>query len=54
MDLKSDLSKRILYEEISSQELLDLISVPPDNSMGDFAIPCFSLAKKLHKMPQIA
>ena len=51
MDLKSDLVKRILFEEISKQELLDLVAVPPDTSMGDFSIPCFSLAKKLRKSP---
>lgn len=53
MDLKSDLVKRILFDEISKQELLELVSVPPDTTMGDYSIPCFALAKKLHKSPAL-
>ncbi len=31
--------------------LVGLLSVPPDESLGDYAIPCFSLAKRLRKNP---
>ena len=31
--------------------LAGLLSVPPDETLGDYAIPCFSLAKRLRKNP---
>ena len=33
--------------------ILDLIEVPPDNRLGDFAFPCFSLVKNLKKSPAV-
>ncbi len=33
--------------------LLPLIEVPPKRDMGDFAFPCFSLAKTLRKAPPV-
>ena len=35
------------------KSILDLIETPPDNKMGDYAIPCFSLAKLMHKNPSL-
>ena len=32
-------------------ELLDMIEYPPDDSMGDLALPCFKLAKALRMAP---
>lgn len=33
----------------------DLLAVPPDDKLGDYALPCFTLAKQLRKSPvQIA
>ena len=32
---------------------LKLISVPPDTTHGNFTIPCFSLAKVMHKAPKM-
>ena len=29
------------------------MEIPPDYKMGDFAIPCFSFAKIMHKNPSI-
>ncbi len=40
-------------EGISKEEFLELIEIPPDEKMGDLAIPCFSLAKKYHKNPAL-
>ncbi|MFB6246326.1 MAG: arginine--tRNA ligase [Candidatus Pacearchaeota archaeon] len=34
------------------KQIDDLIEIPPQVSMGDFAFPCFSLAKELKKSPQ--
>ncbi|MFT4261578.1 MAG: arginine--tRNA ligase [Candidatus Woesearchaeota archaeon] len=40
---------------LDKDEVKDLLEVPPNPSLGDFAFPCFSLAKKLKKSPaQIA
>lgn len=40
--------------EISKEsEVLKLIEVPPNESMGDFAFPCFGFAKTLHRNPQL-
>ncbi|HEX9916300.1 MAG TPA: arginine--tRNA ligase [candidate division Zixibacteria bacterium] len=37
---------------LSQKELEGLIEIPPDQSLGDYAFPCFVLAKKLKKSPQ--
>lgn len=39
--------------EIEKQELLTYIEVPKDVANGDYAFPCFRLAKALKKAPQI-
>lgn len=39
--------------EMDLKELVDLIEVPKDNANGDYAFPCFRLAKILKKSPQI-
>lgn len=40
---------------LDKSEVLNLIEVPPSSEMGDFAFPCFTLAKALKKSPaQIA
>ena len=41
--------------DLPSAELEAMIEVPPDPTMGDYALPCFPLAKTLRKAPnQIA
>ncbi len=41
--------------EMSEEELLKTMEIPPEEKMGDFALPCFVMAKKMHKNPmQIA
>jgi arginyl-tRNA synthetase len=37
---------------IPTKDLINLIEIPPNSEMGDFAFPCFSLASKLKKSPQ--
>ena len=39
--------------EMDFKELVDLIEVPKDNANGDYAFPCFRLAKILKKSPPI-
>lgn len=38
---------------ISDEEVMNLVEVPPEEKMGDFAIPCFGLAKIMRKSPMI-
>ncbi len=41
--------------EMPKEELSKTMEIPPEEKMGDFALPCFVLAKKLRKNPaQIA
>ena len=38
---------------LSSEEISQLIEIPPKPEMGDFAFPCFRLAKSYHKAPPV-
>ncbi|MBE5952153.1 MAG: arginine--tRNA ligase [Lachnospiraceae bacterium] len=41
--------------EMQEEELLKVMEIPPEENMGDLALPCFVMAKKLRKNPvQIA
>ena len=53
MDYKSYIAKNLSIDGVLGQEIYDLIALPPDNSMGDFALPCFKFAKVLRKSPQV-
>ena len=39
--------------KISEEEIVEYIEIPPDDKMGDYAFPCFKLAKTLKKAPVI-
>ena len=51
--------KKIIAEKIAktvaleSQEIEKYIEIPPNKELGDYAFPCFSLAKTLKKSPQV-
>ncbi len=54
MDFKYELSKHIaeaLQHDVDS--VFSSIELPPNSELGDFAYPCFRLAKELKKSPQI-
>ncbi len=36
---------------LSTDEIRDLIEIPPDEKLGDYAFPCFVLSRKLKKAP---
>lgn len=40
-------------ESLTAEEIEKLIEIPADNKMGDYAFPCFRLAKVMHKAPQM-
>lgn len=52
--------KKIIADEIydealglSVEDIMALIEIPSDEKMGDYAFPCFRLAKALRKAPQM-
>jgi len=42
-----------LLPESNTDQLLTLMETPPEATMGDFALPCFSFAKVLRKSPKL-
>ena len=40
-------------EDLTVDEILGLIEVPPNKEMGDYAFPCFKLAKVFRKAPNM-
>ncbi len=39
-------------EELSLEDLVNILERPPESSLGDYAFPCFRFAKVLRKKPQ--
>ncbi len=53
ISFKEEIAKIISKEtNINFEELEKYIEIPPDDNMGDYAFPCFKLAKDLKKAPQ--
>ena len=46
-------NKISMITKIDSKELENYIEIPPQSEMGDFAFPCFRLAKQLKKSPVV-
>lgn len=54
-DVITGIFAKYLQPEMTVAELAPLIEIPSNEKLGDFALPCFQLAKKLRKSPvQIA
>ena len=56
-DYKEIIAKKLAGQDIglSSEDIYQLIEIPPQENMGDYSFPCFQLAKTLRKNPaQIA
>ena len=52
INFKKEIAK--LIEEVTNinwEELENYLEVPPETKMGDYAFPCFKLAKTLKKAP---
>lgn len=51
--MKKEICKYLseIVSGVSMEEFIKLIETPPEEKMGDYALPCFTLAKKLHKNP---
>ncbi|MBR3249967.1 MAG: arginine--tRNA ligase [Clostridia bacterium] len=54
INFKKEIAKQISKNvDISAEQIETYIEVPKDSSKGDYAFPCFRLAKELKKSPQI-
>ncbi|MBO7451397.1 MAG: arginine--tRNA ligase [Clostridiales bacterium] len=54
MDYKSEIAKALSnITGIELEQINKLIEIPPQVEMGDYAFPCFTLAKTMHKAPQM-
>lgn len=53
LDIKKEISEQIAktIENVESKEIYTYIEVPKDTKNGDYAFPCFRLAKTLRKSP---
>lgn len=55
MDYRKYIAKKLNIEGIDAETLSSFIEIPPTLDMGDFALPCFKLARVLRSSPvQIA
>ena len=54
-DFKEIIAKELEEKDLglSYEEIYNLIEIPPQDDMGDYSFPCFSLAKTLRKNPAI-
>ena len=51
MDYKKYIADLIEIDGVTKEELYELIALPPNTEMGDFALPCFKFAKIMRKSP---
>ena len=55
MNFKQIIADTINFDGVDSQTVISSLTLPPEQSMGDFSLPCFVFAKSLHRSPmQIA
>ena len=54
-DFKLELAKVLSdkFDTLSQDEIYEMIEIPSNTSMGDYAFPCFKLAKAFRKAPPI-
>ena len=54
MNYKNEIAERIhKITDVDTKELEEYIEIPPNSDMGDFAFPCFKLAKSMRKAPPV-
>ncbi len=55
VNFKEEISKLIAeqVQDLTAEEIQPMIEVPQDAKMGDYAFPCFKLAKTLRKAPPL-
>lgn len=54
IDFKENIAQKISeVTNIDKEELKTYIEIPPNSDLGDYAFPCFKLAKSLRKVPPV-
>ena len=55
IDFNKEIEEIIYYnlEGLTEDEIKSMIEIPQDQSMGDYAFPCFRLAKTMRKAPNL-
>ena len=54
MDYKKIVATRLKENiDLDLDKIESLIEIPPKSDMGDFAFPCFKLAKSMRKAPPV-
>jgi len=55
IDFKKEIGKLVStnFDNLNEDAILELLEVPPSYDLGDYAMPCFRLAKELRKAPNI-
>ena len=51
MDYKKYIAEKIQIDGVTQEELYELIALPPNTEVGDYALPCFKFAKLMRKSP---
>jgi arginyl-tRNA synthetase len=54
MDFKKEVANKISQlVDMELERVMELIEIPPQSNMGDYAFPCFQLAKTMRKAPNM-
>ena len=54
LNFKKEIAKKISeIIDMNLDEIEEYIEIPKEKDMGDYAFPCFRLAKVLKKAPQV-
>lgn len=54
IDIKNEIASKIAkVTKLNEEELKSYIEIPMDNKNGDYAFPCFKLAKELRQVPPV-
>jgi len=52
IDFKKEIARKIAeVTKLNQDELEQYVEIPPSSDLGDYAFPCFRLAKELHNAP---
>ena len=51
MDYKIYIAQKLSIDGMTTEQVASCIEVPPNNDLGDFALPCFKFSKILRKSP---
>ncbi|MFA5524183.1 MAG: arginine--tRNA ligase [Tissierellales bacterium] len=55
IDFKKEIGKLVSkkFDNLNEDTIIELLEVPPNYELGDYAMPCFRLAKELRKAPNV-